>query len=371
MAQVVLRKVRKVYTGGYEAVKGIDLEIRDGEFMVLVGPSGCAKSTTLRMIAGLEDITSGDLFIGERRVNALPPSQRNVAMVFQDYALYPHMTVYENMAYGLRIRKLSKDDIHQRVTNAARILGLTEHLAQKPKALSGGQRQRVAVGRTLVREPEVFLFDEPLSNLDATLRVHMRAEIIKLQKTLATTMVYVTHDQVEAMTMGDRICVLDAGRIMQVETPRALYERPANRFVATFVGSPAMNILRGRLVHEHGVCRFVAGGMRLPLPSDKADRLTSYANRPVDLGIRPEHVLDGRAAADADTVVRGTVGLIELMGHELIAHVDVAGQPVIARLDAQAPVAPGAAHTFRFDMRYSHVFDPDSGATVSGEGVVN
>ena len=270
MAQVILQQVRKVYANGYEAVKSIDLDIHDGEFMVLVGPSGCAKSTTLRMIAGLEEITSGDLFIGERKVNDLPPGKRNVAMVFQDYALYPHMTVYENMAYGLRIRKLSKHEIHQRVTNAAQILGLTEHLAQKPKALSGGQRQRVAVGRTLVREPDVFLFDEPLSNLDAKLRVHMRAEIIKLQKTLATTMVYVTHDQVEAMTMGDRICVLDAGRIMQVETPLALYEHPANRFVATFVGSPAMNILSGRLTKEHETYCFVAGGIRLTLPAEQS-----------------------------------------------------------------------------------------------------
>jgi multiple sugar transport system ATP-binding protein len=366
MAQVSLRKVRKVYAGGYEAVKGIDLDIHDGEFMVLVGPSGCAKSTTLRMIAGLEDITSGDLFIGERRVNELPPSQRNVAMVFQDYALYPHMTVYENMAYGLRIRKLSKDDIHQRVTNAARILGLTEHLGQKPKALSGGQRQRVAVGRTLVREPEVFLFDEPLSNLDAKLRVHMRAEIIKLQKTLATTMVYVTHDQVEAMTMGDRICVLDAGRIMQVDTPLALYERPANRFVATFVGSPAMNIFRGRLAQERGTYCFVAGGITLPLPADKADRVNPYVNKEVELGIRPEHILDGRTDTHADNVVRGTVVLIELMGNEIIVHVDVAGQTVIGRLDAHTPVAHGVEHDFMLDMRYSHFFDPDSGENVSG-----
>jgi multiple sugar transport system ATP-binding protein len=366
MAQVTLQQVRKVYANGYEAVKGIDLEIRDGEFMVLVGPSGCAKSTTLRMIAGLEDITSGDLFIGERRVNDLPPSRRNIAMVFQDYALYPHMTVYENMAYALKIQKLSRDAIDQRVTHAAHLLGLAAHLGQKPKALSGGQRQRVAVGRALVREPEVFLFDEPLSNLDATLRVHMRAEIIKLQKALATTMVYVTHDQVEAMTMGDRICVLDAGRIMQVETPRALYERPANRFVATFVGSPAMNILRGRLAHEHGTSCFVAGGMTLPLPADKANKLKPYTNRAIELGIRPEHILDRRTDTHADTVVRGTVGLIELMGHEIIVHVDVAGQPVIARLDAHAPVAPGVEHEFLFDMRYSHVFDPDSGHNVSG-----
>src|SRR2546430_1071205 len=287
MAQVTLRNVRKVYASGYEAVQGIDLDIHDGEFMVLVGPSGCAKSTTLRMIAGLEDITSGDLFIGARKVNDLPPSKRNVAMVLQDYVLYPHMTVYENMAYGLRIRKLSKEAIRQRVTNAAQVLGLTEHLTKKPKALSGGQRQRVAVGRTLVREPEVFLFDEPLSNLDAKLRVHMRAEIIKLQKTLATTMVYVTHDQVEAMTMGDCICVLDAGRIMQVDTPLALYERPANRFVATFVGSPAMNMLRGRLAKEHETYCFVSGGMRLNLPADKADKVKTYTKKDIQRRLPP------------------------------------------------------------------------------------
>jgi ABC-type sugar transport system ATPase subunit len=365
MAQVTLQKVRKVYASGYEAVQGIDLDIHNGEFMVLVGPSGCAKSTTLRMIAGLEDITSGDLFIGERKVNDLPPSKRNVAMVFQDYALYPHMTVYENMAYGLRIRKLSKDEIHQRVTNAAHVLGLAEHLAQKPKALSGGQRQRVAVGRTLVREPEVFLFDEPLSNLDAKLRVHMRGEIIKLQKTLATTMVYVTHDQVEAMTMGDRICVLDAGRIMQVDTPLALYERPANRFVATFVGSPAMNILRGRLAKENETYRFVSSEMTLILPADKADKVKPYANKDIELGIRPEHILDRSTDTQADNVVRGTVLLIELMGNEIIVHVDVAGQTVIGRLDAHAPVAHGVEHDFILDMRYSHFFDPESGKNVS------
>jgi multiple sugar transport system ATP-binding protein len=365
MAQVILRQVRKVYANGYEAVKGIDLDIHDGEFMVLVGPSGCAKSTTLRMIAGLEDITSGDLFIGARKVNALPPSKRNVAMVFQDYALYPHMTVYENMAYGLRIRKLSKAEIHQRVTNAAQVLGLTEYLAQKPRALSGGQRQRVAVGRTLVREPEVFLFDEPLSNLDAKLRVHMRAEIIKLQKTLATTMVYVTHDQVEAMTMGDRICVLDAGRVMQVDRPLALYERPANRFVATFVGSPAMNILRGRLAKENETSCFVADGMRLTLPADKAEKVQPYTNKAIELGIRPEHILDRHMDTQADNVVRGTVMLVEIMGNESLVHVDVAGQTMIGRLDAHAPVTHGVAHEFRLDMRYSHFFDPESGKNVS------
>jgi multiple sugar transport system ATP-binding protein len=269
------------------------------------------------------------------------------------------------MAYGLRIRKLSKAAIHQKVTNAAHVLGLAEHLAQKPKALSGGQRQRVAVGRALVREPEVFLFDEPLSNLDAKLRVHMRAEIIKLQKTLATTMVYVTHDQVEAMTMGDRICVLDAGRIMQVDTPLALYERPANRFVATFVGSPAMNIFRGRLTKEHETYCFVAGGMRLTLPADKADKVKPYTNKDIELGIRPEHMLDRRTDTQADNVVRGTVLLIELMGNEIIVHVDVAGQTVIGRFDVHTPVTHGATHNFILDMRYSHFFDPGNGKNVS------
>jgi len=275
------------------------------------------------------------------------------------------MTVYENMAYGLRIRKLSKEAIHQRVTNAAQMLGLTEHLAQKPQALSGGQRQRVAVGRTLVREPEVFLFDEPLSNLDAKLRVHMRAEILKLQKTLATTMVYVTHDQVEALTMGDRICVLDAGRIMQVDTPLALYERPANRFVATFIGSPAMNLLRGRLIKEHETYCFVADGMRLPLPAAQAATVHSYTNKDIELGIRPEHILERRPATQADHVVRGTVVLIELMGNERLVHVDVADQTVIGRLAAHAPVTHGVEHEFMLDMRYSHFFDPASGNTVS------
>jgi multiple sugar transport system ATP-binding protein len=317
------------------------------------------------MIAGLEDITSGDLFIGARKVNELPPSKRNVAMVFQDYALYPHMTVYENMAYGLKIRKLSKADIHQRVTNAAQVLGLTEYLAQKPKALSGGQRQRVAVGRTLVREPEVFLFDEPLSNLDAKLRVHMRAEIIKLQKTLATTMVYVTHDQVEAMTMGDRICVLDAGRVMQVDRPLILYERPANRFVATFVGSPAMNMLRGRLTKENDTYCFISGGMTLTLPADKADKVKPYTNKAIELGIRPEHILDRPMDIQTDNIVRGTVVLIEIMGNEILVHVDVAGQTVIGRLDAHAPITHGVEHEFIVDMRYSHFFDPESGKNVS------
>jgi len=364
MAKVTLQHITKVYGNGYEAVKGIDLDIQDGEFMVLVGPSGCAKSTTLRMIAGLEDITSGDLFIGARRVNELLPSQRNVAMVFQDYALYPHMTVYENMAYGLRIRKLARAEIQRRVTEVARILGLTEQLYHKPKALSGGQRQRVAVGRTIVREPDVFLFDEPLSNLDAKLRVHMRAEIINIQKTLGTTMVYVTHDQVEAMTMGDRICVMDAGMIRQVDTPLTLYEHPANKFVATFIGSPAMNVFRGRLERtEHGSV-FVAAGMRLHLPADQAEAVQPYINQEVEFGVRPEHIVDRTTDAQQDNVIRGKVLLIELMGNEIITHVDVAGQTVISRIDPHAPVATGAEHDFVVDMQYGHFFDPHTGDAI-------
>src|ERR671919_1624169 len=243
MAQVTLQKIRKVYASGYEAVKGIDLDIHDGEFMVLVGPSGCAKSTTLRMIAGLEDITSGDLFIGERKVNDLPPSKRNVAMVFQDYALYPHMTVYENMAYALKIRKLGKKRIDGRVRDAAAILGIDELLDRRPKALSGGQRQRVAMGRAIVRNPKVFLFDEPLSNLDAKLRVQMRTEIKKVHQKVRTTTVYVTHDQVEAMTLADRVVVMNAGLIEQVGSPNDLYHSPTTKFVAGFIGSPAVNFM--------------------------------------------------------------------------------------------------------------------------------
>lgn len=364
MSKVRLKELTKIYKNGFKAVKGINLDINDGEFMVLVGPSGCAKSTTLRMIAGLEEISAGELHIGDRMVNSLAPNERNIAMVFQDYALYPHMTIYDNMAYGLKIRKLSKEEIDKRVKRAAGILGLESQLNKKPKALSGGQRQRVAVGRTIVRQPEVFLFDEPLSNLDAKLRVHMRAEIIKIQKTLGTTMVYVTHDQVEAMTMGDRICVMNAGEIMQVDSPLKLYENPQNRFVATFIGSPAMNMIKGVIQVEDGVFNFISGNFRLKIPADKAQDLKNYINSEIEFGLRPEHIRASRGENDTENSVSGKVGIIELMGNEIVVHFDVDDTTFVCRTDPHAPVEKDKNFRFVFDTNYCHFFDIETGKKI-------
>ena len=290
MARVELRSLKKVYPGGVVAVHDANLVIEDKEFVVLVGPSGCGKSTTLRMIAGLEEISEGEIYIGDTLVNDVPPKNRDIAMVFQNYALYPHMTVRKNMAFGLILRKYPKKEIEARVHGAAEILGITELLDRRPKALSGGQRQRVAVGRAIVRQPKVFLFDEPLSNLDAKLRVQMRAEISKLHNRLQSTMIYVTHDQVEAMTMGDRIVVMLDGFIQQVATPLGLYHKPVNRFVAGFIGSPPMNMVEGALSGENGELRFRdrSSTIELVLPPDKRDVLAAYAGKPVTIGIRPE-----------------------------------------------------------------------------------
>ncbi|MGA1840200.1 MAG: ABC transporter ATP-binding protein [bacterium] len=365
MSRILLKDIRKIYPNGFEAVHGINLEIKDGEFMVLVGPSGCAKSTTLRMIAGLEDIASGDLIINDMRVNDLPPSGRNVAMVFQDYALYPHMTVFDNMAYGLRIRRLPKSEIKKRVMKAAKILGLEEHLRKKPKALSGGQRQRVAVGRVIVREPDVFLFDEPLSNLDAKLRVHMRAEIIKIQKALGTTMVYVTHDQVEAMTMGDRICVMNAGHIMQVDEPMKIYDHPANRFVARFIGSPEMNMIRGKVFSEANTLFFEVGGTRFALPEEKRRTLIPYSNKLLEMGIRPEHIKVQRLGSrEKKNLVKGEVSLVELMGNEKIFHFKVGKDAMICRSNPDYMVEKGKECSFVFDTKFSHFFEIDTGENV-------
>ena len=364
MAKVSLKNITKTYSGGFEAVHGVNLEIMEGEFMVLVGPSGCAKSTTLRMIAGLEDITCGDLMIGERRVNDLTPAKRNIAMVFQDYALYPHMSVYDNMAYGLRIRKLSRAEIKKRVNRAAEILGLQEKLQKKPKSLSGGERQRVAVGRVIEREPEVFLFDEPLSNLDAKLRVHMRAEIIKIQKTPGTTMVYVTHDQVEAMTMGDRICVMNSGYIMQVDEPMKIYDHPANRFVATFIGSPSMNIIRGRIICEMDTFFFEAEGMKLELPKEKKDMLRPYVNKEIDMGIRPEHIRVPQPGSKEKNQVKGEVTIIELIGNEKIFHAKVGKNTIICRTGPHCMVEKGKMNPFVFDTRFCHFFDVETGRNI-------
>ena len=353
MAQVSIRKVVKAYEGGVQAVKGIDLEIADHEFVVLVGPSGCGKSTTLRMIAGLEEITSGEIAIGGTVVNDIPPRDRDIAMVFQNYALYPHMSVYDNMAFGLTLRKFPKAEIEKRVNNAARILDIEPLLARKPKALSGGQRQRVAMGRAIVRDPKVFLFDEPLSNLDAALRVQMRTEIARLHIALGATMIYVTHDQTEAMTMADRIVVLRDGRIEQVGAPLDLYERPATLFVAGFLGSPRINMLAGRVAAVDGTDARVAcaaGG-------DLAVRVRPGSVRdgdPVTLGLRPE-TLDLTAGGP----LSGRVDLVEQLGSVQLVYCTLGdGTPVVSELRGRA--APKVGETVRLtasDGGMRHVFD--------------
>jgi multiple sugar transport system ATP-binding protein len=369
MAQVTLEGVRKVYEGahGHVAVHGVDLDVADGEFVVLVGPSGCGKSTTLRMIAGLESITAGKLSIGGRVVNDVPPKDRDIAMVFQNYALYPHMSVRDNMAFALKLRKMPKSEIDQRVREAAEVLGLTTELDRLPKQLSGGQRQRVAVGRAIVRKPAVFLFDEPLSNLDAKLRVQMRREILALHRRLGATTVYVTHDQVEAMTMGDRIVVMSAGHVMQVDTPAALYERPGNRFVAGFIGSPAMLFLRGTLT-TNGTLRFVAegGAPTITLPKSLVGK--APASGEVVLGIRPEHLhLATEAAATADqTALDATVDLVEPLGGEALVHVRAGAHELTARTRSRDLPDVGDRIQLVADGRRVHLFDAASGAVVNG-----
>ncbi len=308
MAQVILKKINKVYDRNVHVVKDISLEIKDKEFMVLVGPSGCGKSTILRMIAGLEEITSGEISIGDRVVNELQPKERDIAMVFQNYALYPHMTVYNNMAYGLKLRKLPKDAIEKQVQKTAEILGLQDFLDRKPKQLSGGQRQRVALGRAIVRKPQVFLFDEPLSNLDAKLRILMRAEISRLHKKLDTTIIYVTHDQVEAMTMGDRITVLNDGIIQQCDTPLNLYDHPKNLFVAGFIGSPSMNMIKGEITNDKQLM-FSSPEINIPVAEEYRQVLEPYAGKPVILGVRPENIhIDTKASIKATVESCGTHG---------------------------------------------------------------
>jgi multiple sugar transport system ATP-binding protein len=364
MAQVMLQGVRKVYEGahGHVAVHGVDLDVADGEFVVLVGPSGCGKSTTLRMIAGLESITSGTLSIGGRVVNDIPPKDRDIAMVFQNYALYPHMSVRENMAFALKLRKMKKDEIDQRVRDAADVLGLTSELDRLPKQLSGGQRQRVAVGRAIVRKPAVFLFDEPLSNLDAKLRVQMRREILALHRRLEATTVYVTHDQVEAMTMGDRIVVMSAGHVMQVDTPEALYERPRNLFVAGFIGSPAMGFMKGT-VTTNGATRFVAegGAPSIQLPAAYDTRLRGA--RTVVLGIRPEHLRlasEGPAAGEQASM-NAVVDLVEPLGGEALVHVHAGAHELTAKTRAHELPDVGDRIQLVADARRVHLFDADSG----------
>ena len=365
MAKVALKKVEKIYENGFKAVHGIDLDIKDGEFMVFVGPSGCAKSTTLRMIAGLEEISGGEVYIGDKLVNNVAPKDRGISMVFQNYALYPHMTVYENMAFSLKIKKTPKDVIDSKVNEAAKILDLEGVLKRKPKELSGGQRQRVAVGRAIVRDPEVFLFDEPLSNLDAKLRVHMRVEISKLHKKLKSTMIYVTHDQVEAMTMGDRICVMKLGKIMQVDTPLNLYSYPANKFVAGFIGSPAMNFAEGELINKNGTIAVKTGGVELELPQNKADKVKNYIGKKVWLGIRPEHI--NLREAQSTTIIDGTIDVIEYMGNESCVYFNFAGTIFTAKIDVldSKTLKSSSKEKFMFHMENCHIFDFDSEENIS------
>ena len=366
MAGVSVRKVVKAYEGGVQAVRGIDLEIADHEFVVLVGPSGCGKSTTLRMIAGLEEITGGEIWIGGSVVNDVPPRDRDIAMVFQNYALYPHMTVFDNMAFGLKLRKLPRAEIKQRVDEAARILDIMPLLERKPKALSGGQRQRVAMGRAIVRNPKVFLFDEPLSNLDAKLRVQMRTEIKKVHQTIPTTTVYVTHDQVEAMTLADRVVVMNHGIIEQVGPPQELYHHPATRFVAGFIGSPAMNFLPARVTGAAGSLAVqLADGQSLPIPAARQDRYAPLLNRETLLGLRPEHLTDtreqGRPGYEPVTV---NVEVVEPMGMETLVHFRMADTAAVARVTPDAPAHPGEKLALHADMNNMHLIDPESGKVV-------
>jgi multiple sugar transport system ATP-binding protein len=393
MAEIQFKEITKRYPDGFEAVKAIDLDIGDGEFMILVGPSGCGKSTALRMIAGLEDITSGDLIIGGERVNDLAPRDRDIAMVFQNYALYPHMTVRDNMGFALKLAKTDKATIDQKVGDAAKILDLEQHLERKPANLSGGQRQRVAMGRAIVRDPKAFLMDEPLSNLDAKLRVQMRTEVARIQRSLGTTMVYVTHDQTEAMTLGDRVAVMRAGLIQQVDTPANLYEDPQNLFVAGFIGSPSMNFLPGRL--EGDVVRMPFGDA--PLPEKLRARLQRQGGQgaqDVIVGIRPEHFEDAAVEQDEHPdrmKFRTKVDVVESMGSEIYIYFDVEagemesaelnelaadsgmedlpshgeGQQIVARLSAESKASPGGEVELTVDTSQLKLFAADSGRSMT------
>src|SRR5919202_66954 len=363
MADVALRKVVKRYDD-VEAVRGIDLDIADHEFVVLVGPSGCGKSTTLRMIAGLEDISDGDIMIGGDVVNDVPPKDRDIAMVFQNYALYPHMTVAENMSFGLRLKHYPKAEIKARVTEAARLLDITDLIDRKPKQLSGGQRQRVAMGRAIVRNPKVFLFDEPLSNLDAKLRVQMRIEIKKVHQKVRTTTVYVTHDQVEAMTLAERVVVMNAGLIEQIGTPHDLYHSPATLFVAGFIGSPAMNMVHCGLEETAGALRLkVNGSISLPVPQERVARYKPYVGKgDLLLGLRPEHVTDVRGAPLAgQATFEVPIEVTEPMGMETLVFFTVNGAEICARTDPTADIHAGKRAQLLADLRYMHLIDEASG----------
>ena len=365
MARVTLEGIRKVYEGGTVAVHAVDLDVADGELVVLVGPSGCGKSTTLRMIAGLESISDGRLLIDGQIVNDLAPAQRDIAMVFQSYALYPHMTVRDNMRFALKIRKMTAADIDKRIMDTAQMLDIVPLLDRTPRQLSGGQRQRVAIGRAIVRQPKVFLFDEPLSNLDAKLRVQTRREISRLQRRLDVTSIYVTHDQTEAMTMGDRIVVMNAGRVQQVDTPIALYERPKNLFVAGFIGSPPMNIMRGTLERSDAGLVFRGAGFTLQLGDAGARGLDKHVGASVVAGVRPEHLYVVSPPPNAQRVDGFTVDVIEPLGNETLLHARSAGQELTAALAPQALPKPGERVALAIDVTRLVFFDQPEGEAIA------
>lgn len=360
MAEVRLKDVCKIYPGGVKAVDNVNLDIKDKEFLVLVGPSGCGKSTTLRMVAGLEEISSGTIMIGDRVVNDVPPKDRDIAMVFQNYALYPHMTVRENLEFGLKLRKVSKEERNRRVDEAAKMLDITHLLDRKPKALSGGQRQRVAVGRAIVRQPKVFLFDEPLSNLDAKLRVQMRTEISKLHLRLQATMIYVTHDQIEAMTMGDRIVVMKDGLVQQVAPPLALYEHPINKFVAGFIGSPPMNFMEGTLEERDGKIVFNEGNLLLEVPETFRSSLKEHIGGPISFGIRPEDIHDPsayQAEGSNRTEITASVEVIEPMGSDIYLYLSSGKHSFIANVEPDSKAEINEQKKLVVNMEKAHFFD--------------
>ncbi len=369
MASLSLKHINKTYPNGFEAVKDFNLEIQDKEFIIFVGPSGCGKSTTLRMVAGLEEITSGEFRIDGKLMNDVEPKDRDIAMVFQNYALYPHMTVYDNMAFALKLRKVPKDQIDKMVKEAAKILDLDKLLDRKPSALSGGQRQRVAMGRAIVREPKVFLMDEPLSNLDAKLRVQMRIEISKLHQRLGATIIYVTHDQTEAMTLGTRIVVMKDGIVQQIDSPETLYNRPGNKFVAGFIGSPQMNFMDGTISEEGGKLYITIGKTKVAIPASKAKALKNggYVGKTVSMGIRPEDIQDAAIAKDApaDTIMSSTVKVYELLGAEVYLYFDVEGYQITARVDPRTSARTGSAIKVALNMEKAHFFDKDTEVTIT------
>ena len=364
MANVSIRNLNKKYDGGFHAVKDVSLEIRDKEFVVLVGPSGCGKTTTLRMVAGLEEITSGEILIGTRVINDLPPMDRDIAMVFQNYALYPHKSVYQNMAFGLQMRKYPKDEIDRRVREAADILGIGPLLERKPRQLSGGQRQRVAVGRAIVRHPQVFLFDEPLSNLDAMLRVQMRVELKRLHERLETTAIYVTHDQVEAMTLGDRVVVMKDGWVQQVGEPLELYGTPSNKFVAGFIGSPAMNFVDVSISDSGDALWADADGLRIQVPPQMGTRVRAHAGKRMTLGVRPEALHLANGSDPADYSFASAVDVVEPLGNEILLNFRAGGAAMVARVDPAVRVKAHESIRVSLDPERVHFFDEKSGAAI-------